>query len=53
MRFVAPAFAWMKIAAFLTLQGTLAMLIAAVVWALATGQRNDYRSGAPDDDEDA
>ena len=53
VRFVAPAFAWMKIAAFLTLQGTLALLVAAVVWALATGQPNDYRSGAPDDGEDS
>ena len=52
VRFVAPVFAWLKIAAFLTLQATLAFLVVAVVWALATGQPNDYRAGAPDDEDD-
>lgn len=52
VRFVAPAFAYLKITAFLTLQATLAFMIGAVVWALRTGQPNAYRSSAPDDDED-
>lgn len=51
-RFVAPGFAYLKIGAFLTLQATLAVMVGAVAWALATAQPNDYRSGAPDDDED-
>jgi hypothetical protein len=51
VRFVAPGFAYLKIGAFLTLQATLAFLVAAVVWALATAQPNDYRGGA-DEEED-
>jgi len=51
VRFAAPGFAYLKIAAFLTLQTTLALLLAAVVWALATEQPNDYRSSAPDEEE--
>lgn len=53
VRFVAPGFALLKIAAFLTLQATLGFVIVAVAWALASGQPNDYRSAAPQDDEDA
>ncbi len=52
VRFVAPGFAYLKIGAFLTLQATLAFMVAAVIWALATAQPNDYRSSAPEDDED-
>jgi Kef-type K+ transport system membrane component KefB len=47
VRFVAPAFAYLKIAAFLTLQTTLAFMVVAVAWALLTAQPNSYR-----DDED-
>jgi hypothetical protein len=53
VRFVSPAFAYLKIAAFLSLQTTLAFLVGAVVWAIVTAQPNDYRSSAPDDDDDA
>jgi hypothetical protein len=52
VRFVAPAFAYLKIAAFVSLQGVLAFLIGAVLWAIYTAQPNDYRSSAPDDDDD-
>jgi hypothetical protein len=52
VRFVAPAFAYLKIAAFLSLEAVLALLIGAVVWAIVTAQPNDYRSSAPDDDDD-
>jgi hypothetical protein len=45
VRFVTPGFAYLKIAAFLTLQATLAFLVVAVLWALATAQQNDYRDG--------
>ncbi len=51
-RFASPAFAYLKIAAFLTLQATLAALVIAVAWALLSGQPNDYRSSAPDDEDD-
>ncbi len=50
VRFVAPAFAYLKIASFVVLQLTLAFMIGAVVWALATSQPNDYRD--VDDEED-
>jgi hypothetical protein len=52
VRFVSPAFAYLKIAAFLALQTTLAFLVGAVVWAIMTTQPNDYRSSAPDDDDE-
>ena len=52
VRFVAPWFAYLKIAAFLTLQATLAFLVGAVLWVLVTGQPNDYRSGSDDEDDD-
>jgi hypothetical protein len=52
VRFVALGFAYLKIVAFLTLQATLALMIAAVVWALVTEQPNDYRSGVPEDEDD-
>ena len=45
VRFVAPAFAYLKIAAFLTLQTTLAAMLVAVAWALVTAQPNAYRDG--------
>jgi len=52
VRFVAPGFAYLKIASFVTVQATLAAMIVAVVWALATEQPNDYRGGIDDSDED-
>jgi hypothetical protein len=52
VRFVAPQFAYLKVAAFLTLEATLAFMVGAVTWAIFTTQPNDYRSSAPDDDDD-
>ena len=52
VRFVSPAFAYLKVAAFLGLQTVLAFMIGAVLWAIYTAQPNDYRSSAPDDDND-
>lgn len=52
VRYAAPGFAYLKIAAFLTLQTTLAVMVGAVLWALATAQPNDYRSGAPAEDDE-
>jgi len=45
VRFVAPAFAYLKIGSFLVLQTTLAVMLVAVAWALATAQPNAYRDG--------
>jgi hypothetical protein len=50
--YVSPVFAYLKIAGFVVLQTTLAIMVGAVLWALATGQPNDYRSGAPDEDDE-
>jgi len=52
VRFVAPAFAYLKVASFLTLEAVLAFMVGAVLWAIFTVQPNDYRSSAPDDDDD-
>ncbi len=52
VRFVAPAFAYLKIAAFLTLQTTLAIMLAAVTWALVTAQPNAYRGDADDENDE-
>lgn len=41
-RFIHPAFAYAKIAAFLLLEGSLAVLIVAVAIAVLTGSRNAY-----------
>jgi hypothetical protein len=51
VRFVAPAFAYLIIASFVTLQATLAFMLVAVCWALVTAQRNAYRDSADDPDE--
>ena len=52
VRFVAPQFAYLKVAAFLTLEAALAFMVGAVLWAIFTTQPNDFRSSAPDDDDD-
>ena len=51
VRFVSPAFATLKVAAFVTLEAVLAFMIGAVLWAIFTAQPNDYRSSAPAEDE--
>jgi len=52
VRFVSPLFAPLKVAAFVTLEVVLAFMTGAVLWAIFTAQPNDYRSSAPDDDDD-
>ena len=52
VRFVSPAFAYLKVAGFVTLEVVLAFMIGAVLWAIFTVQPNDYRSSAPADDDD-
>jgi hypothetical protein len=52
VRFVSPHFAWLKVAAFVGLEAVLAFMVGAVLWAIYTTQPNDYRSSAPDDDDD-
>lgn len=47
VRFVHPAFAYVKIAGFLLLEISLAVLIVISLWAVFTGSQDSYRNGAP------
>lgn len=49
VRFVHPGFAYLKIAGFLTLEASLAVLIVVSLWAVFTGTQETYRgnSGQP------
>jgi hypothetical protein len=47
VRFVHPAFAYVKIAGFLLLETSLAVLIIISLWAVFTGSQDSYRNGAP------
>src|SRR5690606_17167084 len=51
VRFVSPWFAYLKIASFLALETSLAVLVVACVWAVFAGSSAAYR-GAAEDDED-
>jgi hypothetical protein len=45
--FASPHFAWLKIAGFLLLQGSLAVLLIISLWAVFSGSQQNY-SGEPD-----
>jgi len=47
VRFVHPVFAYVKIAGFLLLETSLAVLIIVSLWAVFTGSQDAYRNGAP------
>jgi hypothetical protein len=47
VRFVHPAFAWLKVAGFVLLQASLAALIGVALWAVFRGSGRSYRSGEP------
>jgi hypothetical protein len=49
VRFGHPLFAWAKIAGFLLLQGSLALLVALSLWAVFRGSAEHY-AGVRDDD---
>ena len=51
VRFGHPAFAALKVAGFLLLQGSLALLVGLSVWAVFRGSGQNY-AGAKDDGED-
>jgi hypothetical protein len=46
VRFVHPLFAYVKIAGFLLLEVSLAVLIVVSLWAVFTGSQDTYRNGA-------
>ena len=46
VRFVSPAFAWLKVAGFVALQASLAALIGLALWAVFRGSARNYASGA-------
>jgi hypothetical protein len=45
VRFASPLFAWAKIAGFLSLQASLAVLVVLSLWAAWRGDGESYRSG--------
>lgn len=45
VRFVHPMFAYVKIAGFVLLEGSLAVLICVSLWAVFTGTQDSYRNG--------
>ena len=45
VRFVHPGFAWAKIAGFLLLQASLAVLVALSLWTVFAGSQRNYNSG--------
>jgi hypothetical protein len=47
VRFVHPLFAYVKIAGFLLLQGSLLALMGVALWAVFRGSTQDYQSGEP------
>ena len=46
VRFVSPAFAWLKVAGFLALQASLAALIGLSLWAVFRGSSRNYSGDA-------
>jgi hypothetical protein len=52
VRFGHPAFAWIKIAGFLLLQGSLAVLVLVSLWAVFAGEQGENYSGELSDLDD-
>lgn len=52
VRFVSPAFAYLKIAGFLALETSLAVLIVVSLWAVFVGDSATYRGDEDEDEED-
>ncbi len=48
MRFGHPGFAYLKIAGFLLLQGSLAALIGVSLWSVFAGSQRNYEGGGAD-----
>jgi hypothetical protein len=46
VRFGHPAFAWLKIAGFLLLQGSLALLVGLALWSVFAGSQRNYAGSA-------
>ena len=52
VRFVAPGFAYLKIAGFLLLQASLAALVGVSLWAVFAGSQGERYAGGGDDGEE-
>ena len=52
VRFVSPVFALLKIAGFLALQTSLALLVGLALWSVFRGTSENYQSGEDGDDEE-
>jgi hypothetical protein len=53
VRFGGPSFAWLKIAGFLLLQASLALLIIASLWAVFAGAQGENYVGLEEDEDEA
>jgi len=51
VRFGGPGFAWLKVAGFLLLQGSLAVLIVISVWSVFSGSQENYETESYEDDD--
>jgi hypothetical protein len=47
VRFASPGFAWLKVAGFVLLQTSLAVLVVVSLWAVFAGSSESYASGEP------
>jgi uncharacterized membrane protein YhaH (DUF805 family) len=52
VRFVHPAFAWVKIAGFVLLQGSLAVMVGLSLWAVFAGSQGENYAGELSDLDD-
>jgi hypothetical protein len=51
VRFGHPGFAWLKIAGFLLLQGSLAALVGLSLWSVFAGSQRNYAGASPPADD--
>jgi hypothetical protein len=51
VRFVHPGFAWLKVAGFVSLQASLAVLVAISLWAVLRGSSENYVGGIAEDED--
>ncbi len=52
VRFGSPSFAWLKVAGFLSLEGSLAVLIGTCLWSVFAGSNAAWAGQDEDDDDD-
>ena len=53
VRFASPNFAYLKIAGFLLLEASLAVLVALSLWSVFAGSQRNYNGGSPESPDEA